>query len=345
MDNNKYSFEELYEQLYNQHFKELEKLREESKSKISKYFPWFGMILAGFGAIGICSELGVPEESYIYWVLFGIMILGFLGVMIVFGKGITQWTKQYNILDEKGNINNVNLKVGMKDSQTYKYTFKEKIIKPIVECAVPGCTYTAGTGLSEQEFYRVWEKADRFSSEDEIIMNLDVKDSENNNLQLIISEVLTQNEEHSENGGTTCTTMFHGLAGYTKLPKNIGAYIKILENEMFFKNNSKDYVEMDMKDFEKIFDVETNDKIKAVQVLTSDVMAELVNIVKELKVEFEIYINYNILHIRFDTGDMFEPQIFGKSMQLEKLKRYYDIVQAVKHVTEKICTVINETEI
>lgn len=44
MENKEYSFEELYEQLYNQHFEELEKLRGESKSKISKYFPWIGMI-------------------------------------------------------------------------------------------------------------------------------------------------------------------------------------------------------------------------------------------------------------------------------------------------------------
>lgn len=345
MSNNQYSFEELYEQLYNLHFEELEKLRNESKSKISKYFPWIGMTLAGFGAAGICWELGVPEETHIYWILWGVMILGFLGIMVVFGKAITKWTKEFNILDEKGNINDSNLKVGIKETQPYKYAFKEKIIKPIVECAVPESTYTADKGLSEQEYYSVWEKADRFSSEDELIMDLDVKDNENNKLQLIISDVLTQNEEQVENGGTTCRTIFHGLAGYTKLSKNIGACIKIIENNMFFKNKSKDYVEMDMQEFEKIFDVETNDKIKAVQVLTSDVMTELINVVKKLNIEFEIYINYNILHIRFYTGEMFEPQIFGKSMQLEKLKRYYDIMQAVKHVTEKMCNTVNELEI
>lgn len=343
MENNKYSFEELYNQLYNLHFEELEKLREESKSKISKYFPWIGMILAGFGAAGICWELGVPEETHIYWILWGIMILGFLGIMVLFGKGITQWTKQYNILDEKGNINNDNLKVGIKESQPYKYTFKEKIIKPIVECAIPGSTYTADKGLSEQEYYKVWEKTDRFSSEDEIITDLDVKDNENNNLQLIMSDVLTQNED-IEDGERTYRTIFHGLAGYTKLSKNIGTYIKILRNDILLKKTEEN-IQMDMQEFEKIFDVETNNRITTAQLLTSDVMTELVDIVKKINVEFEIYINYNILHIRFHTGEMFEPQIFSSSIQLEKLKKYYDIVQAVKHVTETICNTVNELEI
>lgn len=341
---NKHTFEELYNQLYEQNFSELEGLRNESKSKITKYFPWATMILFGFFGAGICDSLGIPEETYVYWALFAFIILGFFGAMILFGKGIIKWTKEYNILDEKGNINDANLKTGIKKSQPYKYVFKEKVIKPIVECAVEGSKYTADKGLNEQEYYKVWEKTDTFSSEDEIIMDLDVTDKESEKLQLIMSEVLTQDEE-IDDGERTYVTRFHGLAGYVHLPKNIATYIKVLRNKGGLFKKSKDNVQMDMQEFEKIFDVETNDKIKAVQILTSDIMTEFVDMVKSLEVEFEIYINYNILHMRFHTGEMFEPQIFGKAMQFEKLKKYYDIVASVKHVTEKICNTINELDI
>lgn len=90
------------------------------------------------------------------------------------------------------------------------------------------------------------------------------------------------------------------LAGYTKLPKYIETYIKILRDSTSYRK-SKDNVQMDMTEFEKIFNVETSDKIKAVQVLKSDVITELVSVVKELNIEFQIYINYNILYIRFYT--------------------------------------------
>ena len=341
---NKYSFEELYNQLYEKNFSELEGLRNERKSKTTKYFPWITMILFGFFGAGICSSFGIPEETYVYWALFAFIILGFLSMMILFGKGITKWTKEYNILDEKGNINEANLKAGIKKSQPYKYVFKEKIIKPIVECAVEGSLYTPDKGLNEQEYYKVWEKADVFSSEDEIIMNLDLTNKGSGKLQLIMSEVLTQDEE-IDDGERTYVTRFHGLAGYVHLPKNVGAYIKVMRDKNKLFKKSKDNVQMDMQEFEKIFDVETNDKIKAVQIFTSDIMTEFVDIVKSFDVEFEIYINYNILHMRFHTGEMFEPQMFGKSMQFEKLKKYYDMVIAIKYITEKICNTINELDI
>ena len=107
----------------------------------------------------------------------------------------------------------------------------------------------------------------------------------------------------------------------------------------------KDGLQMDMAEFEKMFDVKTDDRIKAMQILTSDIMTELIDLVRRTKVKFEFYINKDIMHIRFHTGEVFEPEVFGKSMQLDKLRKYCDIISAVKNVIQHICDVIYSTEL
>ena len=42
---------------------------------------------------------------------------------------------------------------------------------------------------------------------------------------------------------------------------------------------------------------------------------------------------------------MFEPEIFGKSMQHDKLKKCFDKIEMVRSVTEHICNVIHSTEL
>ena len=64
---------------------------------------------------------------------------------------------------------------------------------------------------------------------------------------------------------------------------------------------------MDSKEFEKYFDVYSNSDIITMEILTHDIMEELVQFYDKYKIKFEIVIkNYNI-YIRFDTGAVFEP--------------------------------------
>ena len=139
--------------------------------------------------------------------------------------------------------------------------------------------------------------------------------------------------------------MFYGLAGYADISKDIGCYLKVIKNEFNLFGAPKDKIQMDMTEFEKIFDVKTDDRIKAMQILTADIMTELIRLVEITKVKFEFYINHSRMYIRFHTGEVFEPEVFGKAMQYKNLKKYFDIVSSVKNITEHICKVINETEI
>ena len=100
-----------------------------------------------------------------------------------------------------------------------------------------------------------------------------------------------------------------------------------------------------MVEFEKLFDVQADDKIKTMQILTSDVMADMIDVVKATKIKFEFYLKDDKMYIRFHTGAMFEPDTFGKAMKFEELKRYFDITTLLSKVTTDICKVILETEL
>ena len=100
-----------------------------------------------------------------------------------------------------------------------------------------------------------------------------------------------------------------------------------------------------MTEFEKIFDVETNNRIKVTQILTADIMLEFFEIIEKNDFKFEFYINNNIMHIRFFTGELFEPAVFKQSLQYEYLEKYFDIINSIKNITEHISNVIMRAEL
>jgi len=341
MKSNKYSVEEIYDYLYRKNFEEFEKTRTENTRQIIRYALWIGIMLVGVFVSAICEEFQVSKESHIYGLCGCMIIIGFLGEMITAGMDIKKRNDKYNVFDSRGNINHDNLELEHRDSNAYREGFKEKIIKPLIEYTIAGTTYNAKAGLSKQEYENAWGKTESYSFEDEIIIELETKTIEDNKLQLIMSQALTTEKEYIGLEPDIVTN--NCLAGHIELTKNIGAYIKILNGYDSAKN--KENIKMDMANFEEIFNVETNDKIKATQLLTADVMSELVKMRKSLNFGFDIFINYNILHIRFNTGQIFEAPMIGKSIQLNELKYYHDTIEKIKYLIEYICNVIMITEL
>jgi len=323
------SFADLYTRLYNENFNELENLRSKEKSKSIK------IILAMIGVF----------ISFAIFPFLGI-ILFILLIAIIIKNSLKDMKKGATIA--KTHIQNgetVSTSI-LQGEKSYKHVFKEKIITPLIQHVFPNSKYTPFLGIKPSEYMEGhWESYDRYSSEDKIIIDTNLKDEFDNNLQLTIAEVHTENRHEDDEGHVSYSTVFHGLAGTINLPKNIGCYIKVIKNEFSLFGKAKDKLEMDMTEFEKLFDVKTDDKIKTMQIFTVDIMSELIELVNTSKTKFEFYINHDMMHIRFHTGEVFEPEIFGKSMQLEKFKKYYSIVQAIKNVTEHICNTISGTEI
>ncbi len=339
----KMSFMSLYTKLYNENFEELEKLREkERKTGIIIFVCIFSFLVCGI----LCPFLLPIMALAMFIAIIVIVVKAFSNNKhnLVEMKNI----KESSYVSDKDDVilvkDNTRMKVLKKDS--YSSVFKEKIIKPIIQNIHPECEYIWYRGMDRYEYRKgEWESFDLYDSEDQIIAPIEIAGYEDVKSELVMSEVHTQNEHTDSDGDTHRTTLFHGLAGYIKLPKNIGTYIKVKRDAIKFFGGSKQRLNMDMSEFEKIFDVEAGDKIKAMQILTADVMTEMINMIQTTKVKFEFYINHDMMYVRFHTGELFEPSIFGKSMQFDMLKKYVDITENVIKIAEAICNKIMSVEV
>ncbi len=325
----KESFVELYTRLYNENFNDLEALRVKEKSKSIKIIL---AMIAIFITFPIFPLLG--------------MVLFIVLIVILIKNNINNFKNSATVVKtHMKNGETVSSSI-LQGEKSYKAVFKEKIITPVIQHVLHDSKYSPFLGIKESEYMRgQWESYDRYSSEDKIITDIVLKEKIDEKMSLTIAEVHTENRHEDDEGHVSYSTVFHGLAGYINLPKDLGCYIKVVKNGLNLFGGPKDRLEMDMSEFEKMFDVKTDDKIKAMQILTADIMTELIELVKTSKGKFEFYINNDIMHIRFHTGEVFEPEVFGKSMQLDKIRKYCDIVTNVKNVIEHVCNVIFNTEL
>lgn len=340
----KTSFVSLYTKLYNENFEELEKLREkERKTGIIIFVCIFSFILCGILFPFLLPIMAIA----MFAAIIVIIVKAFSSAKhnLVGGK-IVQTSTIVRNQDGVVIVKNDTTSTNPTQKSSYKSVFKEKIIKPIIQNIHPECEYTWYKGMDRYEYKKgEWESFDLYDSEDQIIVPINISGYEDAKTELVMSEVHTQNEHRDSDGDTHRTTLFHGLAGYIKLPKDIGTYIKVKRDAIKFFGGSKQRVNMDMSEFEKIFDVEAGDKIKAMQILTADVMTEIINMLQTTKVKFEFYINHDIMYVRFHTGELFEPSVFSKSMQFDMLKKYFDITENVIKVAENICNKVMSVEV
>lgn len=316
-------FVSLYTKLYKENFKELEALRKKERN--------VGLIIFAFIFIIFACIFAIP-------ILLPFVVIGIVIFVIVFV--VRTFKANVYSLDENGQPRVIEKK------KTYKSVFKENIIIPIIKNTIPTCEYIWYKGISEFEYSRGdWERYDVYSSEDQLIVPINVSNYEETKSNLVMSEVHTQDRREDSEGHTQYVTLFHGLAGSVDLPKTIDCYIKVTRDKLKLFGGSKDRLNMDMSEFEKIFDVETDDKIKAMQILTADVMTDMINLIETSNIKFEFHIKNDKMYIRFHTGELFEPDVFGKSMQLDMLKKYCDISKNTIRIVEDICNKVMSVEL
>ena len=103
---------------------------------------------------------------------------------------------------------------------------------------------------------------------------------------------------------------------------------------------------MDSSEFEKAFNVYASDKIIGMQILTADIMDDILEFKNKAKFNFDIYINEDKIYFRFGCGHLFEPYFKKKNiLDSISLKSYYDVLCFTHEITNKIIKVINDVEI
>ena len=169
----------------------------------------------------------------------------------------------------------------------------------------------------------------------------------NNKYSIQMAEVLTKEERtYKDKDGETkkeVITKFHGLFAKIEMDKSINSKLRIGQNGSIF---SRKALKMDSSEFEKYFDVEASDKIIGMQLLTADVMEELIDFINKTKMKYDIFIENSELYLRFHSGTMFEFLDFKKELlDRELIQKYFYMLNFTYNLSNKLITVINDTSI
>lgn len=205
-------------------------------------------------------------------------------------------------------------------------------------------------GLSSTVFKEAeFELSSSYHSEDLIYGTL------KNNCKFVMSEVLTEYSCEDSSGQTRQYTLFSGLLAKMEMPKpfNTLLYLRKDRKDKNFLNRAylgklqfdKLRIQLDSPEFEKIFDVYASDQIIAMQLLTADIMQDLVQFHNEMKMNYELTIKENCMYIRFGCGAMFETANLEKfSLDRDTLYKYYRILDFTFMLTNKMLKLLYETQ-
>lgn len=226
-----------------------------------------------------------------------------------------------------------------KNGRKYKEVFKESIVKDVISNFYVDAKYNPismmPSNIYKEGFNEYYEN---YRSDDYISGKIDGK------YDVCMADIYTTKTERDSDGDNHTVTVFSGMFAKLELKKSIKCNFKISPNGygMFNKNR----VKMDSDEFEKKYDVGCDNNIIAMQLLTHDIMELLLDFINKEKIRYELYINNDILYMRFYTGPMFEDVSFKEEgFDTKVIQKYYNILNFINNLTLMIVNTVNETEI
>ena len=226
-----------------------------------------------------------------------------------------------------------------KKRRKYSDAFKESIIGELLKNFFSNVEYIPQKGISEKIYREAKydEYFNRYHSEDYI------EGSFNNKYPMKMAEILTENVSTDSDGDTSSTIIFSGLFFKIDMDKSINSELRIKQNGVIFNKNR---LKMDSQEFEKYFDVVSTNQIIGMQLLTHDIMNSLLEFRKNAKAPFDIFVNNNVIYLRFHVAKMFEASLKGNQIVDKAIvEKYFNVLNFVYSLSEKIINVIEETQI
>lgn len=211
----------------------------------------------------------------------------------------------------------------------YRSKYKKVIINSLIKKYNKSFSYDPIGSITSSEYKESHfdDTFVEFYSEDKIYGRLE------NGERVKISEIITYNENEFSSKREKYLT-FRGLYGYVELEKNALLEINITSNRSAKKYNKK-RIEIDSSEFEKYYDFTTNDKIKAMEIFTSDLIEKYIDIININKHAFEVKIKEDRLYFRYNCGNAFEAPLYGGGLDREYIEYYYNLIACPLEVIEK----------
>ncbi len=200
--------------------------------------------------------------------------------------------------------------VGMANFSSLKKTFKNTVLKPMFQEAIPGIEYQPEMGLAPQIVYSTdfLKVADRFHSEDHLRGELD-------GVQFISSDVKLEERhvQHTKNGTRVYyVAYFIGRVFRFSFNKDFVGSLYVLESG---SPRSRGYskVELESVDFNKKFKTYATEDITAFYILTPDIMEAIHNLEKRHHGRIGLSFHGEHLYVAINNNkDTFEVQMFRK---------------------------------
>lgn len=229
-----------------------------------------------------------------------------------------------------------------KKKKMYNNKFKEIVINKLIGDFYDNLEYFPKKLMPERIYRSLkYEGYDIYHSDDyfEALIN--------NKYSIQMAEILTKEEEtYTDSDGdkhTRYITKFHGLFAKIVMNKSIDSELRIMQDKAFIVGNK---LKMDSDEFEKYFDVTATNKIIGMQLLTADIMEELIEFENKTKIKFDVIIKNNELYLRFHSGEMFEAGNIKKGLiDKEKVQSYFNILKFTYNLANKLINLVNETQI
>ena len=178
-----------------------------------------------------------------------------------------------------------------RDISQFNNDYKENVISKMLENFITNLDYVPSKRMPSY----IYDEAkyggyyNKYSSDDYLEGSI-------NGQKIIMADLLVQEETtHTDSDGIETSdtkTIFNGLFGKIELNKSINSNLKITRNHgisLFNKNK----IEMDSYDFEKTFNVYSDNNIIAMQLLTADIQEDILDLYNKYKINFDIIVMNN----------------------------------------------------
>lgn len=220
-------------------------------------------------------------------------------------------------------------------STKYRSIYKQTVIANMVRAYDPELNFEHKYGVTEAQYNKAGfrEYHDRFRSEDLIFGRID------DEYDIRMSEVKTEREERTTDSEghtqTTYVTVFQGIYGYIDVKDKFLPYFEVCSNK-FFGKYDKARIEVDSAEFEKYYDLYAEDKIRTMEVFTSDLI-EKFNIFKDkLNTPIQIKVKNGTLFFRLKMNNSFEAPTFGKALDFKAMSHNFDLMNEPLSLFSKI---------
>lgn len=319
------TMDEIYEELQNEKgINELNKEWKEIVASKRKYTKISVIICAILDAFVIIFFKKIMISNLI--MPLPIMLLGIVisnAVFFIIGTIISQTTpKQLN----------------------FNQNYKNIVLKKIINNFYSNLEYFPYKEMPEYiyrnngyEFYNKYNSSNYFEAQID------------NKYDIQMAEVETMNEEEYTNSQgekeTRTVTVFRGLFAKIVIDKSINSELKIMQDRSF--KYDKNRLNMDSSEFEKYFDVKSSNSIIAMQLLTHDVMEELVKLENKTNMKYDVCIKNNEIYLRFHSGTMSLHMGELKDGVLDKnvIHKYFYTLNFTYNIANTIINAINDVQI